>query len=179
VRIPPCWRINSEARSPSEISIALGRGVGWGDGTHETTQLCLQAIATYRPRRPFRMLDFGSGSGILSIAGARVGATVEAVEIDEAAIAHASHNAQVNGVNLEMHRHIPDGPQCELVVANIVRAVLVEFAGALVARLGGTLILSGLLGTDVPEVSLRYRSLLGAPPERFERGEWRALVWRR
>jgi ribosomal protein L11 methyltransferase len=69
----------------------------------------------------------------------------------------------------------------DLVVANILRAVLLEFAPAL-ARLharGGTLVLSGLVSTDVPEVSARYAALLGGVrPEVYEREDWRAVVRR-
>jgi ribosomal protein L11 methyltransferase len=162
----------------------LVTGPGWGDGTHETTQLSLQLVTFFRPPAPFRLLDFGSGSGLLSIAAARLGASVEAVEINDAAIAHAAENARANGVEaaIATHRAIPStGPTCDVIVANILRSVLLEFAEPLVARLraGGTLVLSGLVGMDVPEVALRYRSLLGgASPTVFERGTWRALAWR-
>lgn len=189
LRIPPCWTILGPGDAPSpgstDIPLVLLPGRGWGDGAHETTQLCLQAIAAVRPPPPFRLLDFGSGSGLLAIAAARLGATVEAVEIDEAALAHAADNARANGVApaIRAYRAIePKGPRCDVVVANILRAVLLEHAAPLVARLGagGTLVLSGLVGMDVPEVTLRYRALLGgASPLMLERGDWRALLWRR
>ena len=65
--------------------ILLEPGPGWGTGSHETTQLCLQAIAILSPRdRPsWKALDFGAGSGMLSIAAARLGAEVDAIEIDD------------------------------------------------------------------------------------------------
>jgi ribosomal protein L11 methyltransferase len=188
LRIPPRWMIVAPDDVPpphaGDDPLVFLPGPGWGDGAHETTQLCLQALAVLRPPPPFRALDFGSGSGLLSIAAARLGATVEAVEIDEAAIAHAAANARANGVAaaITTTRAIaPAGATCALVVANILRAVLVDFAAPLVARLrpGGTLVLSGLVATDVPEVTQRYRTLLAdAAPARFGRGEWRALAWR-
>ncbi len=188
LRIPPCWTIvppgSSSPPGATDIPLVLVPGRGWGDGAHETTQLCLQAIAAFRPPAPFRLLDFGSGSGLLSIAAAKLGARVEAVEIDDAAIAHAAQNARANGVAaaITAERAIAAmGPTCDVVVANILRAVLVDFAAPLVARLAprGTLVLSGLVGMDVPEVALRYRARLGgASPALFARGEWRALVWR-
>jgi ribosomal protein L11 methyltransferase len=166
-------------------AILIEPGPGFGDGTHETTQVCLQALAALAPRTgPWRMLDFGSGSGILSIAAARLGAVVDAVEIDSLAAAHGERNATANGVSdriralrtLEQTR-----PPFDFVVANILRAVLLDFAGALVERMaaGAALVLSGLVSTDVPEVSVRYASRLGGErPEVYERGEWRALLWR-
>lgn len=128
------------------------------------------------------MLDFGSGSGILSIAAAKLGAAVEAVEISEPAIENARDNAERNSVDDKVQWSpsldaIP-GP-FELVVANILRGVLLEFADQLVARVAteGRLVLSGLVSTDVPEVSVRYAFLLMSRPEIYQRGEWRALCW--
>jgi ribosomal protein L11 methyltransferase len=163
----------------------LVRGPGFGDGAHPTTRVCLQAIAALAPRgRPWRLLDFGSGSGILSVAGALLGATVDAVEIDLRAVDHAKENLRVNGCAARVRQVTAldeaAGPFA-LVVANILRSVLVVFAEPLSARRapGGVLVLSGLVSTDVPELTARYAPRLGgARPEIYERGEWRALVWR-
>jgi ribosomal protein L11 methyltransferase len=131
------------------------------------------------------MLDFGSGSGILAIGAARLGADVDAIEIDAQATAHAERNAKANGFSARIRhaRTLEDTRGAyDFVVANILRSVLLDVASALVARLSphATLVLSGLVSTDVPAVSVRYASLLaGARPEVYERGDWRALVWRR
>jgi ribosomal protein L11 methyltransferase len=188
VVIAPRWRIAATpgANEGDEVRLVVGAGPGFGDGTHETTQLCLQAIAALAPRsRPWRMLDFGSGSAILAIGGAKLGAVVDAVEVDAAAGAHGERNARANCVDdrIRHARTLEDtsGP-FDFVVANILRSVLLDFAGALVPRLtrGATLVLSGLVSTDVPQVSARYAPLLGQErPEVYERGDWRALVWRR
>jgi ribosomal protein L11 methyltransferase len=130
------------------------------------------------------MLDFGSGSGVLSLGAALLGATVDAIEIDAHAIAHAEHNARATGVadRIRHARSLDDAPgPFDLVIANILRAVLLDHAGALVARLapGATLVLSGLVSTDVPEVSAAYARRLGDQrPEVYQRDDWRALVWR-
>ena len=135
-------------------SIELAPGAGWGDGSHPTTQLCLQAITVLAPKgREWRMLDFGSGSGILSIRAAQLGAMVCGVEVDPQGIAHAKANTELNGVTekIRFHETLDDlaGPY-DLIVANILRAVLLEFSGELVRRLrpDGILILSGLAATD-------------------------------
>jgi len=187
IEIAPRWRIVSAPRAEreGEVQLVIDPGPGFGDGLHETTQLCLQAIAALAPRkRDWRMLDFGSGSGILSIGAAELGAVVDAVEIDARAIEHAEHNARVNGSSHRIRhaRTLEDmrGP-FELVVANILRTVLLEHASALVSGLaaGGTLVLSGLVSTDVAPVGVSYAALLGGRrPEVYERGDWRALVWR-
>ncbi len=188
VEIAPRWRIVSTPSAAEEegIQLVIDPGPGFGDGTHETTQLCLQAIAALSPRGgPWRMLDFGSGSGILAIGAARLGAVVDAVEIDGRARALGERNARANGVTdrIRHARTLEDTRgSFDFAVANILRSILLEYAGALVGRLtpGGTLVLSGLVSTDVPQVGACYASRLrDQRPEVYARGEWRALVWRR
>ena len=187
VRVAPRWEIvpPDGAASADALPIRLASGPGFGDGRHPTTQLGLQALSALAPRgRAWRLLDFGSGSGILSVAGALLGATVDAVEIDPGAVEHAERNLRGNGV-AERVRQLPTlglatGP-FDLIVANILRSVLLAHAEALTERLapGGALVLSGLVATDVPEVSVRYARLLGgARPEVYDREEWRAMAWR-
>jgi ribosomal protein L11 methyltransferase len=144
--------------------------------------MCLQALAVFAPRGRFRMLDVGSGSGILSIAAAKLGGEAVGVEIDAEANEIAAENARRSGVadRVAFGDAWPGG--CfEVVVANILRTVLVDLANDIVLRLApaGVLVLSGLVSTDVPETVARYAPLLdGRRPEIFERGPWRTLVWR-
>jgi ribosomal protein L11 methyltransferase len=164
IDIPPFWKIVPASRPGEDegVRIVIHPGRGFGNGTHETTQLCLQAIAALSPRghTGWRMLDFGSGSGILSIGAAKLGATVAGIEIDELAIEHAEACSRLNGVTdrVRYARTLADarGP-FDMIVANILRPVLLEHAGELTDRLDpeGTLVLSGLVSTDVPEVSVR------------------------
>lgn len=186
-RIPPCWTILRPGDRPegAGVPIVLAPKPGFGLGSHATTRLCLAAIATLAPReRAWRMLDFGSGSGILAIAAAKLGAHVDTVEIDADARESLCANAALNGVaeRVAVSTALPErAAPYDLVVANILRAVLLAYAPALVARLapGGALVLSGLVATDVPELSVRYAPLLGdRRPERYRQGEWEALVWR-
>jgi ribosomal protein L11 methyltransferase len=188
VEIAPRWRIFStkSADAGGGGGLIIHPGPGFGDGTHETTQLCLQALAALAPGAgPWRMLDFGSGSGILAIGAARLGAIVDAVEINALAGAHGERNARANAVSdrIRHNRTLEDTRGAfNFTVSNILHSVLLEYADALVSRLAqsATLVLSGLVSTDVPQVSVRYASLLGDErPEVYERGDWRALVWRR
>lgn len=190
IPIRPHWRIIPPGGTVEggEIGIIVKPGAGWGTGAHETTQLCLQAIAMmvpkHDPQSGWSLLDFGSGSGILSIGGARLGACVTAIEIDEEGIANAEENARLNGVGdrIQSARALEvKEERFDVVVANILRPILLDFAKSLCAHLapGGTLILSGLVATDLPEVGTRYASFLsGRQPVIYKRGEWRALIWR-
>lgn len=188
IDIPPRWRIVPPGRPvprPGTV-IVLEPGEAFGTGTHPSTRLSLQAIAAFAPRdgRDWRMLDFGSGTGILSIGAAKLGATVAAVEIDPQALETSRQNAARNGVGerirvAESLAGVP-GP-FDLVVANVLRGVLWEFAPQLAERLSpdGTLVLAGLVHTDVPDLSVRYAPLLaGRRPEVYRHGEWCALAWR-
>lgn len=165
--------------------IMLADSRAFGDGSHETTRLSLEAVGALAPRsQGFRLLDFGSGTGILAIAAAMRGACSIGVEIDEAALAVSQENARLNGVEERVMfvRTLDEATGTfELVVANILCGVLVAFADALVSRVApdGALVLCGLVATDVPVVVAAYAPLLGRRrPEIYERGEWRALVWR-
>jgi ribosomal protein L11 methyltransferase len=200
VRIAPNWRILPPWVSedspelarlnapilPGERVIRVNPGAGFGTGTHETTQLCLKAIAEFFGRRKgpaeVRALDFGSGSGILSIGAALLGADVDGVEIDPLAIDNAEENSRINDVEerIAYFRDLAGAPgPYPLVIANILRPVLLEFAPELVRRLepGGTLVLSGLIATDTPSVSEAYSALLKRRPVETSLGEWRSLVW--
>ncbi len=195
VKVPPFWRIlppwslAAEANLlPSEIVLRINPGAGFGTGTHETTQLCLQAIGEISQARGGlagkETLDFGSGSGILSIGAALCGARVRGVEIDPLANDNATENASLNGVGdrVEFARTLSSAPGTyPLVIANILKPVLLEFASELVRRMEpqGALVLSGLIESDVEEVVARYSALLlGRQAIRLESGEWRALVWK-
>lgn len=191
VPVAPFWKIvppwvKDEDFSKHEKLIRINPGAGFGTGTHETTQLCLQAIGEYSEKRPVQgthALDFGSGSGILSISLAQLGASVDAVEIDELAIDNACENASLNQVkdqivfSKELKKNSGKYPW---VIANILRPVLLEFSEKLVdcLALDGILILSGLIESDVPSVIQAYSQLLRTPVAQvYEKGEWRALVF--
>ena len=192
VFVPPSWRIlppwveqSSESRARHERPLKINPGAGFGTGTHETTQLCLQGLVETGAVSPgCRVLDFGSGSGILAIGAALLGGQVDAVEIDPLAIDNALENARLNQVQDRIHysRALAtlDSPPYDCVIANILKPVLLEFAERLVERLkpGGPLILSGLIESDVAAVEERYSMLLGGRKPRVEAlAEWRAVIW--
>jgi len=167
----------------------LDPGVGFGTGKHETPRLCLEEITPSLVQGPnFRVLDFGSGSGVLAIGAALLGAQTIGVEIDPLANDNAVENARLNGltgVTLPKFQEdlTPESdPPYDLVIANILRPVLMEFAPALVSRLkpGGTLLLSGLVEEDVSHILGRYEPLLGQPVQTIRKlNDWRALVFKK
>lgn len=192
VLLPPFWRVLPawvDRELPrDERALKINPGAGFGTGTHETTQLCLQAIGEFGVLRGpglltgVPVLDFGSGSGILAIGAALLGARVDAIEIDELAIENAEENARLNGVDerIGYFRSLAGAPgPYPLVIANILRPVLIQFAPELARRLapGGCLILSGLVQADVAEIDAVFSALLGSRPRVSERGEWRGMVW--
>lgn len=157
------WHVARDRHGDRETgtTLVIDPGTGFGTGSHPTTRLCLAAIATLVPAAP-RVLDFGSGSGILAIAAALCGASdVTAVEIDQRVHDAIRTNARSNGV-ADRIALLPSlgsvaGP-FDLVVANIVAPVLVAAAGDLVARLrpGGAMVLSGLRDADLPSIRSAY-----------------------
>ena len=173
------------APDPGDVTVVRVRpGAGFGDGRHETTQLCLLALGSLaRTGVPFAsVLDFGAGNGVLALFAAKLGARVDAVELDERALAEARDNATDNGVadRLTLSTTLREpAAHYDVVVANILCGVLLAFAEALSRRVSasGRLVLSGLLATDVPAILARYRPLLAARRDDvYARGEWRAIV---
>jgi ribosomal protein L11 methyltransferase len=190
-RVVPPWVENKtvhESQVLQEKLLKINPGAGFGTGTHETTQLCLEAIGESSFQNPLQdvdALDFGSGSGILSIGLALLGARVDAVEIDPLAIDNAIENAELNQVSTQIkfsQKLEPESKKYQYVIANILKPVLLEFSENLIARLssGGVLILSGLIEKDVDPVVQEYARLLGGAPVRvYAKNEWRALVFRK
>ncbi len=185
--VRPAWDEGMSAAGPDGATIFIEPGVGFGTGLHETTQLCLAALTAWRRGGGLlgRVLDFGSGSGVLAIAAAVCGARhVEAIEIDERVHEAIRANAARNGVaeRVGVAAMLPGGGEpFDLVFANIVAPVLLEHAAALCGRVGrgGGLVLSGLRADDAPAVAERYAEILGAAPETTARGDWRCLLFAR
>jgi ribosomal protein L11 methyltransferase len=185
----PAWEPGEPDGSPADATIFIDPGVGFGTGWHETTQLCLAALAAHRRAggRLDRVLDFGSGSGILGIAAAVLGARrAHAVEIDATCHAAIHANAARNGVadRLLVAAALPaQETGFDLVLANIVAPVLVEQASALcrllrrdaMGAIKGGLILGGLRAADVAAVAARYEALLGSGPAVTTGGDWHCL----
>jgi ribosomal protein L11 methyltransferase len=157
------WIVPSWHAVPADAThaIRLDPGLAFGTGTHPTTRMCLRWIARHGADglRGRRVLDYGCGSGVLAIAAALHGArTVDAVDIDPAAITSAQANASANAV--AMHCGPPDLARGEydLVIANILAAPLRVLAPLLCAHIArdGELLLAGILARQADELTLAY-----------------------
>ena len=149
--------------------VHLDPGLAFGTGSHPSTALCLEWLATHRPLGA-RVLDYGCGSGILAIAALKLGAVqASAVDIDPQALTATAENAANNGVadrltcaTVEQVCGKPvDGPVDEamdLVLANILARPLIDLAEALVRAVkpGGRIVLAGLLDTQADDVKAAY-----------------------
>jgi ribosomal protein L11 methyltransferase len=187
--VRPAWEPGAAGGPTCQTTLFIEPGVGFGTGLHPTTQLCLAELAASMSPAA-RVLDFGSGSGILAIAAALAGADqVDAVESDEQVHGAIRANAARNGVAERIQvasRLSPAAGPYDLVVANIVADVLLEHAAALAAavrrgeagRLAGRLVLSGLLAADLPPVIERYVDLVGSDPQIEVREGWHSLSWK-
>jgi len=187
VFVRPSWI--AEAPPPGCAEVVLDPGMAFGTGSHPTTALCLAAISRLLEARPGqRLLDVGTGSGLLAIAAARLGAAeVAGTDNDPVALAVARENAERNGVALRLH--LAPAPAAalrgpyDLVVANILANTLVELAPELARQVaeGGALLLSGLLAGQEEAVRQAYldEGLLADRAGDGAEGEWRLLALRR
>lgn len=167
-------------------AIRLANGPAFGTGLHPTTALCLDAIAEISGvELPARMLDVGTGSGILALAALHLGVPqATGVEVDPGALTVATENARLNGV-AERLTLLPGGPErvdgtWPLVVANIRAGELMALAPVLARRVasGGTLVLSGIPQSAAGEVEQSYRRLGMTTAVVTERDGWVALALR-
>ena len=196
VEVPPNWFIIPPWRSKDEdvvkssrLKMIVNPGAGFGTGTHPTTQLCLQLLSEMAKTTDFKnilALDFGSGSGILTVATAILGGECLGCEIDELANDNAKENATLNGVleQVKFQKELPGAlPIFNLLIANILKPILLEFGPKLIERLekGGSVILSGLIEKDLKEILPFYQKLLG-PEYSYQvlsLDEWRAIYWKK
>mgnify|MGYP003385442559 CR=1 FL=1 len=160
---PDFWIVPSWHEPPAQARtvIRLDPGLAFGTGTHPTTRMCLRWISAHGGTGLGRVLDYGCGSGILAIAAAKYGAPqVDAVDIDDAAVAAALLNAQANQVAL--NAGLPDqaSGQYQTVLANILATPLKVLAPLLCARVapGGALVLAGILERQAEELVQAYAS---------------------
>ncbi len=159
--IVPTWH---EPPAAARQVLRLDPGLAFGTGTHPTTRMCLRWIAGHGAGGDWgRVLDYGCGSGILAIAAAKHGAvSIDAVDIDEAAVQATGDNAEANDVRL--HAGLPDAAQgaYQVVLANILATPLKMLAPLLSAHVapGGALVLAGILSRQADELKAAYAPYL-------------------
>ncbi|HSV85285.1 MAG TPA: 50S ribosomal protein L11 methyltransferase [Levilinea sp.] len=185
----PAW---VEKGDPARISVHIDPSMAFGTGTHPSTQLCMELLEKYvRPDQP--VIDVGCGSGILSIAALKLGASQAlAVDIDQEALRATGENAARNGVLERVE--IESGSVKEidnqrfsithapLVVANILASVIMGLFNDGLSRLveqDGVLIMAGILEEQADLVEQTAREHGMEFVERRSSGDWVALAYRR
>ena len=165
-----------------EIPVYIGSNTAFGTGEHETTAMCVKFLQKY-VKSGSVVADVGSGSGILGITAARLGAKkVVMTDIDECAIAASNYNAKLNGINnaeiLLKNLLDDDKVKADVIVANIMAEILISFAPNISKNLtgNGKIILSGILADRLDKVKAAYISAGFKYSESETRGEWSALV---
>jgi ribosomal protein L11 methyltransferase len=180
VVVAPSWR--EEPLGIGEVAVTLDPGMAFGTGLHPTTRGSLHLLQALEPM-PSRLLDVGTGSGILALAALRLGAAhAVAFDTDPLAVKAARANAEGNDLaeRMEVREGTITSPAPErypLVVANLVAAVLVDLAPVLAEHVdrGGTLIASGIIEPREPEVTAAFADAGLAVVARRLDGEWVSL----
>jgi ribosomal protein L11 methyltransferase len=172
-----------EVNVPEAIVVQLDPGLAFGTGTHPTTALCLEWLDDLDLGNK-QVLDFGCGSGILSVAALLLGAdAVTAVDIDPQAITATGQNAERNGVAGRVRTTGDAGDldaAYDVAIANILAAPLIEHARTICERLvtGGDLGLSGILEHQVAAVQGAYREWIDFDATAI-RSPWARLTGRK
>lgn len=172
-----------------KIAIKIDAGQAFGTGHHETTTGCLEAISIVANSdlAPKKILDLGTGTGILAIAAAkRLDQNVLATDIDAKAIEVTAENTEINGVADKIETAVATGMDHEifaqrgpfdLVLANILAGPLVELAPDIAKHTheGSVVVLAGLLNRQADGVVEAYAKNKIALLERVEKGDWTIL----
>ena len=177
----PAWE---KAPDGDRVPIVLDPGLAFGTGKHETTRACLEYVDELAPVGSF--LDMGCGSGILSIAAAKLGCgNVTGFDVDPEAVDASRENAAANGVSVTFFKYglganvKRDLGMADLVVANILGPLLIRFADEIAPCATRHLVISGILTTLYPDVLAAYVARGFEEVSRKTLGEWTTGLLRR
>ena len=190
LRVRPPWEeplAGGEAPAGDEpsgrgrwIDLVIDPGQAFGTGAHHTTRLCLELLLELDPAGA--LADWGSGSGVLAIAAAKLGwGPVLAVDVEPASLEASAENAARNGAQVEVRRvnlRREPAPYAPTVLANLVRPLLLDVA-RLLERAPERLIASGLLRDEADEVVAAFGVHGLAEKDRRLGGEWAAVLLER
>lgn len=162
----PTGQENHEAGT---VCLTLDPGLAFGTGTHPTTALCLEWLASHDLTNKI-VIDYGCGSGILAVAAVLLGAKhAHAIDIDPQAITATLANAEKNQVSDKISCYLPEQftpLAADVVLANILAKPLIELAPAIMALVKpqGQLVLSGILNEQADSVSTAYSTQMTMNP---------------
>lgn len=177
--VVPSWQDYETER----IKLVLDPGLAFGTGGHETTSLCLEELDGC-VKGGERVLDIGTGSGILAIAALKLGAaSAEGVDIDPVAVRTAGENAALNGVAEKLTVLVGDlsdkaSGKYDIITANIVANAIISLAPAVPALLaeGGVFIASGIIDSRKDEVLAALKASGLAVRQVNEKRGWECIV---
>ena len=183
--IKPSWL--EYTAQPDDVVIELDPGMAFGTGLHPTTRLCMIALENHLRKNP-HTLDVGTGSGILSITAAKLGARkILALDTDTVAVETTARNVGFNhvenSVRVELGSVDADTHcnQFDLICINILAEVICELAPALASalRCDGIVIASGILATKADDVVEAFDAVSIQVLEKTQEEDWIALVGRK
>ena len=177
--VVPSWQQYDTDR----VKLILDPGLAFGTGGHETTSLCLEALDE-QVRGGERVLDIGTGSGILAIAALKLGAaSAEGVDIDPVAVRTAGENAALNGVQDKLTVLVGDlsdkaSGTYDIITANIVANAILSLAPAVPGLMaeGATFIASGIIDSRKDEVIAGLKKAGLSVVEVKEKRGWECIV---
>jgi ribosomal protein L11 methyltransferase len=181
--VAPTW-VRVAAR-PGRIVLRIDPGMAFGSGAHPSTRLCLRALLRCLPAYRCRAaIDVGTGSGILAIAAARLGASrVWARDIDPVAVNVARENVRINGavrtIRLVRGRGLGPKPlRAGVIVANLIAETVAALLPAVRSRLdcGGMFVGSGIVADRLPDVLAAADAHGLSVVEVLASAEWRAVI---
>ncbi len=185
VIICPSWE--ETEFGADDVVIRLDPGSAFGTGTHETTSMCAELIDRYLSNVPDgKLLDLGTGSGILAIIANKLGATdVEAIDIDKLVVDVAIDNCEINGCSdIKCHtgelRDAYEGSY-KIIIANIIADVIAAIVADVKDRLDddGVFICSGIINTKADRVRSAIAACGMKIVEEHEKNDWIAMVVRK
>lgn len=179
--VKPTWE--GYDSKDDEIVIEIDPGMAFGTGTHETTSMCMKAMEKY-VKPGMKVLDAGCGSGILSIAAAKLDAgDVLGVDIDEEAVRVSGENFELNKTQDVCNAEVGDVTKgvnytADLIVANLMAELLCMISGGIAAHLEarGTFISSGILNEKEEMVRKAYDEAGLSVIEAIHDGEWCCII---
>lgn len=180
--IVPTWE-EYESKKNDELIIELDPGMAFGTGTHPTTVMCIRALEKV-VKVTDRVIDVGTGSGVLSIAAAKLGSTnIEAYDLDDVAVNSAKENVRLNRVDdvvkVDQNNLLQgiDGP-FQVVVANLLAEIILRFVEDVYNVLSpeGTFISSGIIGTKQQDIEDELKRVGFEIEEVIHLEDWVAII---
>lgn len=156
----PSWKKSELTDTENKILIEIDPKMSFGTGHNETTQLVLELMSDYLKGDEYKMLDFGCGTGILTIAGIKLGVKkATAIDIDDVAVSNAKEYFEINSVSdkVKIHNKNITGIEedsFDVICANIIRSVIADNFEHLNEKIkpGGKLFLSGIMSSEDQEI---------------------------